>query len=241
MFPNRHPTTVSCEDSRTPSTKAAQYGDLARVARRRTLHSDPLGHKDAVAGAHPIFRPQLTAQHQQFFTALNILPVCTLDGQGRPWGSFLAARDGQHGFVKSPSFTSLIATGMKLHEDHPVEMALKGGAKFGMTQLVMGDDTSYHGPGLKLIAGVGVMFENRRRNKFAGFINERNVGSDDDRTIQVEVMESLGNCPKYINTRNLVPNPKHDPKVLHKSLDLAPGELLPVETLRHIAQPTPSS
>lgn len=195
-----------------------------------------LGHKDAVAGAHPIFRPQLTAQHQQFHTSLNILPVCTLDAQGRPWGSFLAAKDGSHGFIKSPSFTSLVATQMRLHEDHPVETALREGAKFGMTQLVRGDETTHQGPALKLIAGVGVMFENRRRNKFAGFINERNVGSQDDRTIQVEVMESLGNCPKYINTRHLIPNPQHKPEMLHKSLTLPPGELLPADTLSHIAQ-----
>ncbi|EST06499.1 Riboflavin synthase-like beta-barrel [Kalmanozyma brasiliensis GHG001] len=195
-----------------------------------------LGHKDAVAGAHSIFRPQLTAQHQQFFPALNILPVCTLDAQGRPWGSFLAASDGEAGFVKCPSFSSLIATGMRLHEDHPVEMALKEGAKFGMTSLVMGDDASYQGPGLKLIAGVGVMFDNRRRNKVAGFINERNTGSAEERSIQVEVLESLGNCPKYINTRRLVTNPQHSSKMLLKSLEINLGEGLPKETLEHVAQ-----
>ncbi|SPO21165.1 uncharacterized protein UTRI_00642 [Ustilago trichophora] len=195
-----------------------------------------LGHKDAVAGAHPIFRPQLTLQHQQFHTSLNILPVCTLDSSGRPWASFLSAKDGSHGFIKSPSFSSLIATQMNLHDDHPVETALKEGAKFGMTAMVRGDDTSYQGPALKLIAGVGVMFDNRRRNKFAGFINERNVGSAEERTIQVEVMESLGNCPKYINTRNLVANPQHKPEMLHKSLNLPPGELLPHDTRAHIAK-----
>lgn len=195
-----------------------------------------LGYKDAVAGAHPIFRPQLNVQHQQFYTDLSILPVCTLDARGRPWGSFLAAKDGQHGFIQSPSFTSLIATQLSLHQDHPVEMALREGAKFGMTQLVRGDDHSYQGPGLKLIAGVGVMFENRRRNKFAGFINERNIGTESERTIQVEVMESLGNCPKYINTRTLIPHPDYNPVVVHKALDLAPGDLLPEETRRHIAR-----
>ncbi|GAK62089.1 oxidoreductase FAD-binding protein [Moesziomyces antarcticus] len=195
-----------------------------------------LGHKDAVAGAHPTFKPQLTVQHQQFHAQLNILPVCTLDARGRPWGSFFAAKDGQHGFISSPSLTTLIASQMKLHEHHPVEMALTEGAKFGMTKLVTNDDGDYQGPALKLIAGVGVMFENRRRNKLAGFINERNTGSKEDRTIQVEVMESLGNCPKYINTRSLVPNPNHNPTMLHRNLDLVPGQLLPEETLKHVAQ-----
>ncbi|ETS63810.1 hypothetical protein PaG_02128 [Moesziomyces aphidis] len=195
-----------------------------------------LGYKDAVAGAHPTFKPQLTVQHQQFHARLNILPVCTLDARGRPWGSFLAAKDGQHGFISSPSLTTLIASQMKLHEHHPVEMALTEGAKFGMTKLVTNDDGDYQGPALKLIAGVGVMFENRRRNKLAGFINERNTGSREERTIQVEVMESLGNCPKYINSRSLVPNPNHSPKMLHKNLDLAPGQSLPEETLQNIAR-----
>ncbi|GAC99324.1 oxidoreductase FAD-binding protein [Pseudozyma hubeiensis SY62] len=104
-----------------------------------------------------------------------------------------------------------------------------------MTRLVKGDEEN-EGPALTLIAGVGVMFENRRRNKFSGFVNERNVGSREDRTVQVEVMESLGNCPKYINTRMLVPNPQHRPVMLHNSLHLKPGELLPKDTLDHIAQ-----
>ncbi|SAM61701.1 uncharacterized protein UBRO_20139 [Ustilago bromivora] len=195
-----------------------------------------LGHVDAVAGVHPIFLPQLTTQHQQFHTSLQILPVATLDSLGRPWASFLTGRDGSEGFIQSPSFTSLVAGSMRLHEDHPVEIALREGAKFGMTSLVRGDDTSYQGPGLKLIAGVGVMFENRRRNKFAGFINEKNVGTKDERTIQVEVMESLGNCPKYINTRQFTPNPNHKPGMLHKKLNLPPGESLPEETKQPIAQ-----
>ncbi|SNX81899.1 uncharacterized protein MEPE_00604 [Melanopsichium pennsylvanicum] len=195
-----------------------------------------LGYKEAVAGAHPNFLPRLTSQHQQFHTSLEILPVCTLDGQGRPWGSFLTSRDGSHGFIKSPSLNSLIATNMNLHKDHPVETALREGAKFGMTQLVLGTDTTYQGPGLKLIAGVGVMFENRRRNKFAGFIDESNVGTEADRTIQMEVMTSLGNCPKYISTRSLVANPNHMPTLLHKEASLSGGQLLPKETLQHIAQ-----
>lgn len=105
-----------------------------------------------------------------------------------------------------------------------------------MTSLVMGNDTTYQGPGLKLIAGVGVMFENRRRNKFAGFINERNAGVEGNRRVQIEIMESLGNCPKYINTRQLVPNPNHRPVVLHKELSLPPGALMPKETIKHISQ-----
>lgn len=194
-----------------------------------------LGHKDAVAGAHSIFRPQLTAQHQSFHTSLALLPVCTLDAAGRPWASFLTSRTGEHGFIKSPSFTSLIATDMSLHNDHPVEIALKEGAKFGMTSLIRGGEEA-QGPALKLIAAVGVEFETRRRNKFSGFINERNLGSETDRTIQVEVMESLGNCPKYINTRSLIANQNHDPKVLHKGHNLALGQALPKETLEHVAR-----
>ncbi|KAJ9476598.1 Oxidoreductase FAD-binding protein [Pseudozyma hubeiensis] len=194
-----------------------------------------LGHASAVSSAHSVFQPRLTAQHQQFHTSLNILSVCTLDREGRPWGSFLTAADGGSGFIRSPSFNSLVVGGMRLHEDHPVETALKEGAKFGMTRLVKGGEED-GGPALTLIAGVGVMFENRRRNKFSGFVNERNVGSREDRTVQVEVMESLGNCPKYINTRMLVPHPQHRPVMLHKSLHLKPGELLPKDTLEHIAQ-----
>ncbi|SPC63725.1 uncharacterized protein UHOD_11311 [Ustilago sp. UG-2017b] len=211
------PTTTAQQDNSQMALRRTRPPNSPRSCRcrsRRPSHlSSPTHYSKSTI-------PHLTTQNQQFHTSLQILPVATLDSLGRPWASFLTGRDGSEGFIQSPSFTSLVAGSMRLHEDHPVEIALREGAKFGMTSLVCGDDTSYQGPGLKLIAGVGVMFENRRRNKFAGFINEKNVGTKDERTIQVEVMESLGNCPKYINTRQFTPNPNHKPGMLHKKLNL---------------------
>ncbi|PWZ01421.1 hypothetical protein BCV70DRAFT_198854 [Testicularia cyperi] len=193
-----------------------------------------LGFKDAVAGAHSIFRPQLTSQHQSFHTSLDVLPVCTLDAHGRPWGSFLASKDGQSRFIQSSSFNNLVATNLGLHPSHPLTDSLARGVKVGMNGMVLDKDSDSHqGPALRLIAGVGVMFDNRRRNKFAGFINDR-AGIKDG--LVMEVMESLGNCPKYINTRHLVPRPDHTPSVIFDRHTLPPDEQLPQRAVEHIAQ-----
>ncbi|SJL04308.1 uncharacterized protein ARMOST_07671 [Armillaria ostoyae] len=55
-----------------------------------------------------------------------------------------------------------------------------------------------------LMAGIGVEFSTRRRNKFAGKITKRK-GHGDGYKFEVHVNEAIGNCPKYIPLRELVP------------------------------------
>lgn len=47
--------------------------------------------------------------------------------------------------------------------------------------------------------------------------------------MDVEVREALGNCPKYINTRTLVPHPDTHPSIAHRNLHMGPDDRLPGE------------
>lgn len=67
------------------------------------------------------------------------------------------------------------------------------------------------------VAGIGVEVATRRRNKFAGKLVEVRRGKS-SRSVEFDLVvnEAIGECPKYITVRQLVPFPKASPKVVHK-------------------------
>jgi len=93
-------------------------------------------------------------------------------------------------------------------------------------------------PGLDkfLVAGVGIQYETRRRNKFAGYIMDAKRTGDLDYEIKMFVDEANGyvqtdtlhasgltdpcysNCPKYINVRDIAPR-QSNPRVEFSSWD----------------------
>lgn len=62
------------------------------------------------------------------------------------------------------------------------------------------------------IGTVGVMFENRRRNLLNGVITNSASGK-----LQIDVYQALGNCPKYIQVRQLVSAASEPGGASHKS------------------------
>lgn len=124
--------------------------------------------------------PSMPAQHQLFFSELPYFIASTIDGHGRPWASILC---GQVGFVSpvSPNHLALCTT---IAAVDPIYKNLEGG-----------------GP----VAGLGIQFSNRRRNKVFGRVLPSMVRLSSGRELQLilTTSESLGNCPKYISTRNL--------------------------------------
>ncbi|KAJ7092088.1 hypothetical protein B0H15DRAFT_883509 [Mycena belliarum] len=161
----------------------------------------------------------LPEEHTQFHTTrLPFLPVTTLDEIGRPWGSILAGLDGQPGFVWAPRYTTL-SVDAKLWEGEPLVKNSKRFAKDGRM----------------LVAGIGIEFPTRRRNKFAGTIS-RLEQVDDRLRLDFLVNEALGNCPKYINARDLVPYPNTKPHVDNQDLDLSPGQRLPDDAIAFVTR-----
>jgi hypothetical protein len=95
----------------------------------------------------------LPADHAKFHsTRLPFVPVITLDSAGRPWGSILAGSDGKPGFIKNSRYSVLSVEANVWPGDPLLETA----KTFG------------NGDSEMLVAGIGIEFPTRRRNKFAG-------------------------------------------------------------------------
>lgn len=98
------------------------------------------------------------------------VPVTTLDLTGRPWGSLLSNGAGIPGFITSPDDTKLVLD-VDVIEGDPIVQNVIGGQN--------------------LIAGLGIEFSTRRRNKFAGRIKAaENFNSSMKLTL--DVTQALG-------------------------------------------------
>lgn len=132
-----------------------------------------------------VVRDYLPEQHQEFYSLLPFLIVGTTDDQGRPWVSILT---GQPGFITSP-------------DAHHLKIATQ--PLFGSPladRFAVGTD----------IGILGILPENRRRNRSTGQISA--VDADG---FTVAIAQTFGNCPQYIQTRNIellpdVSNPQQE-------------------------------
>lgn len=138
-------------------------------------------------------RPFMPDQHREFFALLPYLFVATTDAEGWPVATVLT---GPTGFVQSPD---------------PVTLTVEARPRAGEP-----------GAGL-FVAGrpfgaLGLDFATRRRNRANGRIT---AAGEDGLTLQV--LQSFGNCPLYIQTR---------------AVGTAPASSAPAEA---IAFPTPEA
>lgn len=110
-------------------------------------------------------------QHQVFFSRLPILMVGTVDSTCRPWASALV---GKPGFVRADGSHALDVTARTIYGD-PLGESLVEGADIGV---------------------LGLEFHSRRRNRVNGKVSQRTEDG-----FRIEVIQSFGNCPKYIQAR----------------------------------------
>jgi uncharacterized protein len=116
-------------------------------------------------------RDHLPEQHRAFFPALPFVVVGSIDQQGQPTASLLAAPPG---FAWSPDPGTLRIDALPLAGD-PLESNLRVGASLGV---------------------LGIQAQTRRRNRVNGTVSERDAGG-----FSLGVRQSFGNCPKYIHPR----------------------------------------
>ncbi len=118
-----------------------------------------------------VIRDYMPDEHQEFFSLLPHLLVGSVDLDGRPWASVLA---GPPGFVRALDSRTLEVRARPIYGD-PLAESLIDGADLG---------------------ALGLEFPTRRRNRVNGKV--RRAGSD---RFEIRVVQSFGNCPKYIQAR----------------------------------------
>ncbi len=139
-----------------------------------------LGVRDKIeAFARRVVRDHLPDQHREFYGELPFVLLGTVDGDGRPWASLMA---GGPGFISSPDPGRLHIAAAPLFGD-PIQGALTPGADVGL---------------------LGIQLESRRRNRLTGRVAALQSGG-----FAIEVRQTFGNCPQYIQSRGvkLLPRP----------------------------------
>lgn len=112
-------------------------------------------------------------QHREFYQQLPFLVVGSVDDNGAPWASFLS---GTPGFTQSPTPTSLVLNGYPVDGDPVVDSLSVVGRPLGI---------------------LGIEIPTRRRNRVNARVSSIEEG------VELTVDQSFGNCPQYIQTRDI--------------------------------------
>ena len=118
-----------------------------------------------------VLRTFMPEQHRDFFTLLPFIVLGSVDSQAQPWVSVLA---GPAGFVSTPDETHIRVQALPAPSD-PLAPALAVGASMGL---------------------LGIEPHTRRRNRANGLVT-----TVDESGFTLQVEQSFGNCPKYIQAR----------------------------------------
>lgn len=116
-------------------------------------------------------RSYLTDQHRAFFPQLPFVVAGAVDARGDAWATLLTGRPG---FMQSPDEHALSIGAVRDAAD-PADAGLNDGQSVGL---------------------LGIELHTRRRNRMNGVIRR---GAPDRFTVEVE--QSYGNCPQYIQLR----------------------------------------
>jgi predicted pyridoxine 5'-phosphate oxidase superfamily flavin-nucleotide-binding protein len=120
-----------------------------------------------------VVRDFMPDQHRTFFNQLPFIVIATLAPGGQPIASLI---EGPIGFLSSPTPHLLRVSSLPSQND-PIRMHLQLGAAVGM---------------------LGIELHTRRRNRLNGPIE-----SFQDGGFSIRVQQSFGNCPKYIQLREI--------------------------------------
>ncbi|MEO0759589.1 MAG: pyridoxamine 5'-phosphate oxidase family protein [Cyanobacteria bacterium J06648_16] len=128
-----------------------------------------------------MIREFLPEQHQQFYAQLSYFLVGTVDAEGNPWASVLV---GEPGFISTPSSDAQ----QQSSADHrTLQIAARPLWSDPLADnLAVGIDIGF----------LGIELHTRRRNRANGVVSAvTSTGFD------VQVSQTFGNCPKYIQAR----------------------------------------
>lgn len=137
--------------------------------------------------------PGLPARYVARISHSSLIALAATDAEGRPWATVWGGERG----CATQLAPGVLGVRSKVSGEDPVLRALFGG------KVMVTPDEEERG-----IGGLAMDFLSRDRVKFAGrmMVGAADGGSVRDVQVGIEVRESLGNCPKYINKRHLVPH-----------------------------------
>jgi ferredoxin-NADP reductase/predicted pyridoxine 5'-phosphate oxidase superfamily flavin-nucleotide-binding protein len=162
-------------------------------AGEQALH-DRLGIRERMADiGRRVIRSAMPEQHQRFFEQLPFMLAGSVDAAGRPWASVLV---GQPGFVRAPHARRLDFRTRAIAGD-PLAAGLAAGAPLGL---------------------LGIELHTRRRNRVNGHVVAVDAGG-----FRLEVDQSVGNCPQYIQGREM--------RWVRDAADLQPRAIEPLAVL----------
>lgn len=118
-------------------------------------------------------RPFMPDQHREFYEKIPFILIGSVDGDGCPWASMLT---GGPNFISSPNNTRLDLNAQPLDDD-PLSANLQAGSPVGL---------------------LGIELSTRRRNRMNATVKAIIGGS-----LSLDVVQSFGNCPQYIQTRDI--------------------------------------
>ena len=131
-------------------------------------------HERAERSAAHSIRDHLIEQHRDFYTLLPMLFTGFVDADGKPWASILT---GTPGFSHALYERRLRINALPLPGD-PLAAVLRDGLSVGC---------------------LGLQWETRRRNRVNGLVSD--IDGDG---LTLDVIHTFGNCPKYIQKREVV-------------------------------------
>ncbi|CAD6890305.1 unnamed protein product [Tilletia caries] len=196
---------------------------------------------DAVPPPVYIFNDGIDDHYSKFFSELEFVPLTTLDSQNRPWVSILGGNDGRRGFAGPVGVSvrrekeDVLEAGMTMRIHVPEGAPLNRNFDQGATSSSSAGGILRHTTGQPLVAGVGVMLHNRRRNKLNGFVQGFEHLSESEAKLTLGIDSTHGNCPKYINLRQLqsIPDP---PASTLDAFEFLASKALPPSALEIIQQ-----
>ena len=165
------------------------------------LVQERYGARDRIhAAAQRIIRNHLNEQHRDFYCKLPFLIVGSVDDEGQPWASLLP---GEPGFAHALDPYVLRVEAAPITGD-PLAKNLGKDAPIGV---------------------LGIDLGTRRRNRISA-----RVASFDGSNLDLNVLQSYGNCPQYIQVRNLVNTATSAPPRIETSECLSAEDCALVET-----------
>ncbi|KAL8688685.1 MAG: hypothetical protein Q9218_005469 [Villophora microphyllina] len=164
--------------------------------------------------------PFLTPYAARFLPIAPLLALGTLDDAGRPWTTLLG---GEAGFVRPLGQSNIGIRTLVVPEFDPVIKVLLGnGNGNGSVPLTNKN---------RLVAGLAIDLATRSRIKLAGKMvagaldHEGDDITDSSKACEtqmvVKVEQSLGNCPKYLNKKQIIPT-MPEPALVSDTLPLPP-------------------